>query len=304
MTGQSGARRFACTSCGRCCDRGPEMELSEATRLADRFITSLLFRVHSLPASERSSWAAQWWRDRHSRIPLRPALDEAQRHLGHFTSRRRVDKGRDRQVLLEISAIVHDGGAGHCPALKDHLCSIYDRRPLSCQTVPMHYSRAPSLLQAYLDQFTATPGYACDTGPSAPIIVDGNKMVDPQIGDRRAEAIALAKADRRWKQAMVELMEGDAGASAAGLPSHDAVLSASDNGYATMLPMIVAWRIARRAGLLTAEQFGEICAQQAELIRAQIARQSSQELLDLLALYEAETPAAQPPGQALFSRGR
>ena len=48
MMGQSEARRFACTSCGRCCDRGPEMELGEATRLADTFITALLFRVHSL----------------------------------------------------------------------------------------------------------------------------------------------------------------------------------------------------------------------------------------------------------------
>ena len=152
MMGQLEARRFACTSCGRCCDRGPEMELGEATRLADTFITALLFRVHSLPTSDRSAWAAQWWRDRQSRIPLRPALDEAQRHLGAFASRRRVDKMRDRQVFLEISAIVHDGGAGHCPALEANLCGIYDRRPLSCRTVPIHYSRAPSMLQAYLDQ--------------------------------------------------------------------------------------------------------------------------------------------------------
>lgn len=300
---QSGARRFACTSCGRCCDRGPEMELSEATRLADSFVTSLLFRVHSLPTSERSAWAGIWWRDRQSRIPLRPALDEAQRHLGHFASRRRVDRGRDRQIFLEISAIVQQGGAGQCPALRGSLCGIYDKRPLSCRTVPMHYSRAPSTLQAYLDQFTGTPGYACDTGPSAPVIVDGNKMVDPGVRDHRDQAIALAKADRRWKQALVELMEDEARAAAAGLPSHDAVLSASDNGYATMLPMIVAWRVARKVGLLSTEQFNQICAQQADLIRSQVARESSKELLDLLALYESEASAAQRlPGQALLNK--
>jgi len=278
------------------------MELSEATRLADRFITSLLFRVHSLPASERSSWAAQWWRDRHSRIPLRPALDEAQRHLGHFTSRRRVDKGRDRQVLLEISAIVHDGGAGRCPALHDNLCSIYDRRPLSCRTVPMHYSRAPSMLQADLAQFTGTPGYECDTGPSAPVIVDGNKVVDAGLSDHRDQAIALAKADRGWKHALVELMEDEARAAAMGLPSHDAVLSASDSGYATTLPMIVAWRVALGAGLLTEDQFKEICARQAGLIKALTGRESSKELLDLLALYETEVSArARLPGRALLN---
>jgi len=281
------------------------MELCEATRLADSFITSLLFKVHSLPSGERSAWAGIWWRDRQSRIPLRPALDEAQRHLGAFTSKRRVDKARDRQTFLEISAIVDDGGAGRCPALQANLCGIYDRRPLGCRTVPIHYSRAPSTLQAYLDQFTATPGYACDTGPAAPVIVEGNKVLDSRIARQRERAIALAKADRPWKQAMVELMEDEAHASAAGLPSHDAVLSASDSGCATMLPMIVAWRVARRAGLLTAGQFGGIFEQQAELIRGPIARQSSKELLDLLALYESGTSAApEPPGQALFSGGR
>lgn len=279
------------------------MELGEATRLADSFVTSLLFRVHSLPTSERSAWAGQWWRDRQSRIPLRPALDEAQRHLGAFTSKRRVDKARDRQIFLEISAIVGDGGVGRCPALRANLCGIYDRRPLSCRTVPMHYSRAPSTLQAYLDRFTATPGYACDTGASAPVILDGNKVIDPQIRDHRDQAIVLAKDDRRWKQALVELMEDEARANAAGLPSHDAVLSASDNGYATTLPMIVAWRVARRADLLTAERFREICEQQARLIGTRIAQASSKELLDLLALYESEMDAAaELPGQALFNR--
>jgi Fe-S-cluster containining protein len=279
------------------------MELGEATRLADRFVTSLLFRVHSLPTSERSSWAGTWWGARQSRIPLRPALDEAQRHLGAFTSRRRVDKARDRQILLEISAIVDDGGAGRCPALQGNLCGIYDRRPLSCRTVPMHYSRAPSTLQAYLDRFTATPGYACDTGPSAPVIVDGNKVADPRIAEHRNEAVALAKADRGWKQAMVALMEDEPRASAAGLPSHEAVLRASDDGYATMLPMIVAWRVARRAGLLTEDQFKWICTQQAGLIRARLAQESSKELLDLLGLYESEAAAAtKSPDRALVSR--
>ena len=302
MMGQLEARRFACTSCGRCCDRGPEMELGEATRLADTFIMWLLFKVHSVPTSDRSAWAGQWWRDRQSRIPLRPALDEAQRHLGAFASRRRVDKMRDRQVFLEISAIVHDGGAGHCPALEANLCGIYDRRPLSCRTVPIHYSRAPSTLRTYLDQFTATPGYACDTGEAAPVIVDGNKVVDPRVKDSREQAIALAKADRRWKQALVELMEDEDRAAAVGLPGHDAVLNASDNGYATMLPMIVAWRVAHRAGLLTAEQFRDVCAQQAGLIRTQAAQESSKDLLDMLALYEAETSPMAKAGQALFNR--
>jgi Fe-S-cluster containining protein len=278
------------------------MELGEATDLADTFITSLLFRVHSLPAGARSGWAGQWWRDRQSRVPLGPALAEAERQLGHFASRRRMDKARDRQVFLEISAIADDGGAGRCPALSGDLCGIYARRPLTCRTVPLHYSRAPSTLQAYLDQFTGTPGHACDTTASAPVIVDGNKVVDPDIGANRDRAIAQSRADRRWKEALVERMDDSHRAAAAGLPTHDAVLHASDNGYATMLPMIVAWRVARQAGLLAVEPFMEICRKQAALIRERLARESSKDLVDLLAIHESELaglPGAD--GRALFN---
>ena len=268
------------------------MELGEATILADAFITSLLFKVHSLPISERSEWAGQWWRNRESRIPLRPALDEGQRHLSYFASRRRLDRQRDRQVFLEISAIVDDGGKGRCPALVNGLCGIYDARPLTCRTVPMHYSRAPSTLQSYLDQFVATPGHQCDTASSAPLILDGNRVLDPQIRDDREQAIAVAKMDRRWKERLVNVMDDADRAAAAGLPTYDAVLQNSDNGYATLLPMIVAWRVAESAGLLSREQLKDICQKQAILIKDRIARdttgQTPKELLDALAMYDLE----------------
>lgn len=269
------------------------MELSEATALAGTFVTSLLFKVHSLPISSRSSWSEQWWRGRESRIPLRPALDEAERHLRHFAMRR-IDRTRDRQVFLDISAIVDDDGQGRCPALIDGLCSIYDARPLSCRTVPLHYSRAPSTLQAYLDHFVATPGYRCDTTAAAPAIVDGNKVIDLQLAADRERAIALARQDRRWKERLVAIMDDPTLAAAAGIPTFDAVLSHSDKGYATMLPMIVAWRIARTDGLLSDEDVRDLCRRQAGLIRGRTA--SPTDLRDALAPYEFELsrPAAGP----------
>ena len=289
-------RRFACTSCGRCCNRAPEMELAEATALAGTFVTSLLFRVHSLPLSERSEWAGRWWRDRQSRVPLRPALDEAERHLRHFASRR-VDKTRGRQIFLDISAIADDEGQECCPALADNRCTIYQVRPQTCRTVPLHYSRAPSTLENYLDQFTATPDYRCDTSPAAPAILDGNKVLDPQIGEDRAKAVALAKTDRKWKERLLALMDDPAQAAAVGLPTYDAALSNSDNGYATLLPMIVAWRVAASEGLLSQEGLEELCRKQATLIRTRIARSApgsdSKELLDSLLLYERELSRCQ-----------
>jgi len=264
------------------------MELGEATRLADTFVTSLLFRVHSLPLGDRSEWAGRWWRDRRSRIPLRPALDEAERHLRQFAIRR-IDKSRDRQIFLDISAIADDEGQGRCPALADTLCTIYEARPQTCRTVPLHYSRAPSTLENYLDRFTATEDYRCDTSPAAPAILDGNKVLDRQIAEERAKAVALAKADRPWKERLLALMADPAQAAAAGLPTYDAVLSSSDNGYATILPMIVAWRVAAREGLISSAALRDICRKQTALINARIAgRGTSKELLDMLALYERE----------------
>ena len=42
-------RRFACTQCGKCCNRSPEVELSEAAALADVFVFRLMFRLYFLP---------------------------------------------------------------------------------------------------------------------------------------------------------------------------------------------------------------------------------------------------------------
>ena len=135
-------RRFACTACGNCCNRGPEMELSEATALAGTFVTSILFKAHSVPIDARSDAARTWWRTQASRIPIGPALEERRRHLSQFASRKRTDKAGGRHVFLTMSAIVEDDGSGRCPALAaDNLCSIYESRPLTCRTVPLHYSR-------------------------------------------------------------------------------------------------------------------------------------------------------------------
>ena len=272
------------------------MELSEATALADRFRTSVLFKVHSLPISERCESAAPWWRNEGSRIPIRPALEENRRHLNHFASRRRSDKSRDRQVLLTISAIVDDDQQGRCPALMDDLCTIYDVRPLTCRTVPMHYSRPPSVLRSYLDRFTATSGYECNVTETAPIVLDGNAILDPMIRRYRDEAIGMAKAERAWKERMLLLMDDAEQARAAQLPSYDAVLTNSDNGYATLLPMIVAWRVARMEGLLSSDAFEDLCRKQEALFRAAIDRNpqraSSSDLVDTLSLYELELSRA------------
>jgi Fe-S-cluster containining protein len=301
-------RRFACTSCGKCCDRGPEMALSEATALADRFITSAIFKIHSLPINERSESAVQWWQSQGSRIPMRPALEESRRHLSQFASRKRAENRRERQVFLTISAIVNDDGRGRCPALRGNLCGVYEIRPLTCRTVPMHYSRPPSMLGSYLDNFTNTPEYLCDTSQAAPAVLDRNTIISPTIRQYREDAINLAKAERAWKEQLVVLMDDPERAKAAELPTYDAILENTDNGYATLLPMIVPWRVARNQGILSSEALEDICRKQVSLIKTEIERSPEDHLLsdlrDTLAVYEFELSKARSsePSPAFLAR--
>jgi hypothetical protein len=44
-----GVRPFACTQCGKCCNRSPEVQLSEAAALSNVFVFQLLFRICRLP---------------------------------------------------------------------------------------------------------------------------------------------------------------------------------------------------------------------------------------------------------------
>lgn len=268
------------------------MELGEAASLADKFLISVMFKVHSLPLSDRSAWAGQWWRNRNSRIPLRASLDESRRRLSHFATRRQVDRPRDRQVFLEISALVNDDGQGQCPALADGICSIYEARPLTCRTVPLHYSRPPSTLQGYIDSFTNTPDYACDTTLSAPVILDGTRIVDPKLQTDREKAILQAKEDRKWKERIVEMMESDFHAVSAELPTYATVMENSDSGRATLLPMIVAWRVAVDDGLISRETFRGACENQARLLTSAIGAHKTghppKYLLDSLTRYQFE----------------
>ena len=267
MIDPSPVRRFACTGCGKCCDRGPEMELGESLTLADRFLMSLIFKVHSLPRNERSETGRRWWRSQGTPLGPGPALTESRRQIEAFAALRQVDRSRDRQVFLTLSAIVEDEQDGRCPALVGNGCSIYERRPLTCRTVPLHYSRPPSTLATYLDGFVATPGHACETA-DAPEVLRGGAILSEEVREAREAALRVAKSDRIWKDALVARMETGASAQAAGLPTFDDVLTNSDRGYASMVPIHVAWRAAVKAGLMAEATFADLCRKQIAVAEA------------------------------------
>jgi Fe-S-cluster containining protein len=247
------------------------MELGETLALSDIFQMSLVLHLHALPIDAKADWARKWWAARKSRIPLPPALDEAHRHLSRLATRRIADKPRQCQFYLQISAVVDRRDHGGCPALRAKLCGIYERRPLTCRTVPLHYSRAPSTLRDYLDTFIATDAYECDRSDSAPILLNGNKVVDTPLRDLREAALDMAKSDRAWKDGIVRCMEDPRDAESLELPNMAQALSGLKQGYSLKTPIVAAWRVARRMGALSTEDFVGHCRKQMDVIARNIA---------------------------------
>lgn len=243
------------------------MEIGESLGLADQFLLSLIFKVHSLPRNERGEGGRRWWRTLDTRLGPGAALNEHRRQLEIFAADRQVDRERDRQLFVTISAIVEDQGKGRCPALQENSCGVYERRPLTCRTVPLHYSRPPSSLAAYLDGFVSTPGYRCSTSEGADIL-QGDHVLSDEIRRAREEAVRVAERDRDWKDVISGLMKDRASARAAGLPTTGDVITNSDRGYASTVPIFWAWRAAASARLICTVTFADLCAKQIALIEA------------------------------------
>ena len=163
----SDVRRFSCTLCGACCNRSPEVELSEAAALCDIFVFRLMFRLVSLPRfSERGPIGSSDLFYQKKRLLAGHAAAE-------YSNRKVMLGGKKVESVqyLMISALAVDTSPGACAALKSGRCSIHADRPLSCRSVPFHYSRADGLALADFDRFVATPAYRCDTGKDAPLFL-------------------------------------------------------------------------------------------------------------------------------------
>lgn len=258
-------RRFACTQCGKCCNRSPEVQLSEAAALSDVFVFQLLFRICRLPRGPAN----------HVGSAKPGAFYENKRLLGALAARKYPGRMRRDGGIVEytnylmISALALDTSPGACAALERNCCSIYERRPLACRTVPFHYSRAEALAESDLDAFVATPGYACDTGETAEIVLRAGRILHPGVTRARADALGAARKDGPWAAAILRRMKADASPHGA-LPTL-AEIEANAAFGATAVSMGLAWQIAADAGLMGADECGTIMATQLATIERELA---------------------------------
>ena len=279
-------RRFACTQCGKCCNRPPEVELSEAAALADTFVFRLMFGLHWLPQR-----LADYRAPRGDTPDSGAIYYGKKRLLGAFAARKySAKRWRDGKPVrytkyLRISALSLDTRPGACSALIGNRCGIYDRRPLSCRSVPFHYSRSEAAAEAALDAFVGTSGYRCDTGDSAEVVIRDGRIVARGIEAVRSEAVAMAERDRRWSEAIVRRMND---ASRLPLPKLETIEANADMG-ATTASMRVAWRIAADVGLIGREECERLTRLQLHAIdRALAAGTGSQETRKTLVEMQSE----------------
>lgn len=234
------SRHFACRQCGKCCDRSPEVGLSEAAALSDIFLFRLLLRVVPVPSSLAERQHVLWF---------------SARHFAKTT----IDGGH---AYLVISALSMDASTSTCAALSDRHCSIYDRRPSACRTVPAHYSIAEDRLMDSFDRFVATPGYECNTGVDAPLLLEQAKLVAPTMRKARADAIEAASRDHAWAKAIATRVHPT---NSGELPSVADLLTHADRGALTT-SMRVAWEIALEMGLISSADFDATIAAQLSLM--------------------------------------
>jgi Fe-S-cluster containining protein len=272
-------RRFSCTQCGMCCNRPPEVQLSEAAPLADVFVFRLMFRLYWLPQKPSDEPSQLFY--------------EKKRLLSAFAARKYPVKGRedgkklDYSKYLMVSALPLDTKPGACRALQGTQCGLYGRRPLSCRSVPFHYSQAEASAEMSLQSFVQTTGYRCDTGDSAPVVIEDGHIVADEARMARSEALAVSERDRGWREAIVRRMKTSmAGLS---LPTLEEVERGAGVGVITT-SMRVAWGIAAEDGLITADECARLSELQRSLVDEELAaatcsQSARQTLVEMQAQY-------------------
>lgn len=282
-------QRFACTQCGKCCNRSPEVQLSEAAALADLFVFRLMFRLYWLPDQLGDYLALGDGAASSSAI-----FFGKKRLLGAFAIRKfRAKAWRDGRAVrctkyLMISALPLDTTPGRCRALDENRCGIYHRRPLSCRSVPFHYSRAEALAETDLAAFATTSGYRCDTSETAEVILRDGRIIAPEIRTARSEAIAMAGRDRRWSEAIVRQLNVASSASGS-MPSLDEIEANAQFG-ATTTSMRAAWQVAADCGLICRGECDrlielQLCAIDRELGRGGCPQEARETLAEMGAEY-------------------
>ncbi|MGY2737128.1 hypothetical protein [Sphingomonas sp. UYP23] len=84
---------------------------------------------------------------------------------------------------------------------------------------------------------------------------------------------------------MLKPMDDPSAAQVGELPSYETVVRNTDDGYATLLPILVAWRIAVMDRLTSNQYFVALCTQQLNLLEQEVGRSDNKSICALISFY-------------------
>lgn len=180
------------------------------------------------------------------------------------------ERGRGKMNrYIYLSAIAVDQDAGACDHLAgDGACSLYDRRPHACRTVPFHYSRPDSALGPGLADFLSQPAHACSSGADAALAITGGALALPEYAAARTVARHTMVADQSWKRAIAARI--DAATDDDPLWPSWGAINANAAAGASTVPMLQAWEVAEQQGRITRHQLRDCLNAQIQLLSAAI----------------------------------
>ncbi|CAA7619366.1 conserved hypothetical protein [Magnetospirillum sp. LM-5] len=151
--------RFSCTACGKCCFGWVPLTIPEALAHAVRFPLAVVWSpLRATPGREPGAGVGLL-------IPVGPG----------------------RLLPVRVAPTAYIPPSFRCPELQsDGLCGIHHTKPIRCRTMPLVGWREPD---NQADLLTPRPGWECDAGEKAPVVLQDDMIVDDT--DWRAEHDAL-----------------------------------------------------------------------------------------------------------------
>lgn len=193
---------FSCHACGACCNSAPALTFEEMASYAKDFHIRLAFQSFPLKSTDTIEfpWGIHTVNSKQS-----AKIKENEKRLWNAV------KGPDGIVMIHMFPIAKAPAlAKSCPKRsEDGLCSIHERRPLMCRTVPLAPAM-PEFLQGMA--ITAFEQWGCaskKTKEDLDPLFNGFKLVNEEYRNAWEETRHSMIRDKNMSMAVMQLMEED-----------------------------------------------------------------------------------------------
>lgn len=150
---------FACTQCGKCCDKSPLANFYDLFNLADEFVFQTAH--HGLLSYNKKREAEE--------------LTQFYRMIGHTL----VLPELDAVLFYYINFMAVEYPQETCSKLKDNLCTIYSKRPSSCKLSPINDgfddTQQWKTINIFKDK-VENKDWKCDFSENAPILYKNEEI--------------------------------------------------------------------------------------------------------------------------------